>query len=223
MTVTTRNGVYDPRAPEQSELLGASTQHVHRPLGDITDRQGSSSSGDIGPRDQGSGDYRSSDSMARPQHRGWQREPHTARDIMSSNVKSVSADTTLREVAQIMKDQDSGIVPVIDEDRRLLGVITDRDLVVRALATNKDPRDVRARDVMSSDIEAVTPDEEIRDVLDLMGDKQVRRVPVVDRDDRLLGIISIGDIATRADNDQELQDAFARISSRRSFWSRLWS
>ena len=72
---------------------------------------------------------------------------------------------------------------------------------------------------MTDDVSAVTEDEPLTSVLDLMGRKQIRRVPVVDRNDRLLGIISMADIAHRADYDEDLQDAFERISSRRSFWS----
>jgi CBS domain-containing protein len=151
----------------------------------------------------------------------WQREPLTAREIMTRNVKTVLRNSSVKEIAQIMKEENIGIIPVVDEQRRLLGVVTDRDIVVRVLAENRNVTDLKADDIMTDDIDAVTPDEEIRDLIELMGQKQVRRVPVVDRDDRLLGIISISDIATRADYDEELQDALERISARRSFWTSL--
>jgi CBS domain-containing protein len=153
----------------------------------------------------------------------WQREPLTATEVMTRDPKTVTRDTPLQEVARIMKDENVGIVPVTDEQRRLLGVVTDRDIVVRTLAEGKSPMAMKAGDVMSDDVEAVTPDEELRNVIELMGRKQVRRVPVVDRDDRLLGIISLGDLATRADYDEDLQEALENISARRSFWSKLWS
>lgn len=152
----------------------------------------------------------------------WKREPLTAREIMTRHVKSVHLDSSLREVARVMKEEDCGIVPVVDERGRLRGVLTDRDLVIRTLAEGRPPDTMHARDIMTDDVEAVTPDEDIHSIIALMGRRQVRRVPVVERDDRLAGIISMADIATRADYDEELQQALDRISARRSFWSRLY-
>jgi len=162
------------------------------------------------------------------EHRGerrsrWQREPLRARDVMTKDPRTVTPDSAIRDVAQIMKDENCGIVPVADEQRRLQGLVTDRDIVVRALADGHDAATVRVQDIMTEDIQGVTPDEELTDVIRLMGDKQIRRVPVVDRNDHLLGIISMADIATRADYDENLQDALEEISARRSFWSRIWS
>jgi CBS domain-containing protein len=151
----------------------------------------------------------------------WKREPLVAREIMTRHVKGAHLDSSLREVARIMKDEDCGIVPVVDESGRLQGVLTDRDLVIRTLAEGRPPDNMRARDVMTDEVEAVTPDEDIHSIIALMGRSQVRRVPVVDRHDRLVGIISMADIATRAHYDEELQEALDRISARRSFWSRL--
>jgi CBS domain-containing protein len=142
---------------------------------------------------------------------------------MTSDIKATTKRSTLQNVAEIMKDENCGIVPVVDESHKLLGVVTDRDIVIRTLAEGRSPIEVSVEDVMTDDVEAVRPDEELKDVVELMGDKQIRRVPVVDRDDRLVGIISMGDIATRADYDEDLQEALERISSKRSFWSRLWS
>lgn len=152
----------------------------------------------------------------------WKREPLNAREIMTRNVKSVQLDSSLREVARIMKDEDCGVVPVVDKQGRLRGLITDRDLVIRTLAEGRPPDNMVARDIMTDDVEVVTPDENIHSIIALMGRRQVRRVPVVERDDRLVGIISMADIATRADYDEELQDALDHISARRSFWSRLY-
>jgi CBS domain-containing protein len=157
------------------------------------------------------------------QRRGrWRREPLTAREIMTRHVKSANLDSSLREVARIMKDEDCGIVPVVDKQERLRGLITDRDLVIRTLAEGRPPDNMVARDIMTDDVEVVTPNEDIHSIIALMGRRQVRRVPVVERDDRLVGIISMADIATRADYDEELQEALDRISARRSFWSRLY-
>jgi CBS domain-containing protein len=109
----------------------------------------------------------------------------------------------------------------VDENRKLLGVVTDRDIVLRTLGEGRNLSQVKVGDVMSDDVEAVTADEGLREVIELMGRKQIRRVPVVDRRDRLIGIISMADIANRADYDEALQATLERISSRRSFWS-LW-
>lgn len=153
--------------------------------------------------------------------RRWQREPLTAREIMTRGVKTVRRDSPLREVAQIMKDEDCGVVPIVDERGALVGIVTDRDLVIRAFTGGKNPDQLRAGDVMTDDVECVHPDEDIHSIITLMGKRQIRRIPVVERDDRVIGIISMGDIANRADYDEELQEALDRISSKRSFWSRL--
>jgi CBS domain-containing protein len=149
--------------------------------------------------------------------RFWQREPLAARDVMTRNPRTVSRQSPIREAAIIMREENCGVVPVVDAAGRLEGLLTDRDIVVRGVVDEATLR--RMEEVMTDDISAVTEDEPLTSVLDLMGRKQIRRVPVVDRNDRLLGIISMADIANRADYDEDLQDAFERISSRRSFWS----
>jgi len=152
----------------------------------------------------------------------WAKEPLCARDVMSRGVKTVLPEQTLREVARLMREENVGIVPVTDALGRLLGVVTDRDLVVRAMSEDRLPSQVRVADIMSSeDLEVATPDDSVTDLIEMMGRKQVRRIPVVERDNRLVGIIAMADIATRAEFDEELQAALERISSRRSFWSRL--
>jgi CBS domain-containing protein len=153
--------------------------------------------------------------------RRWQREPLTAREVMTRNVRTARLDSPVRDVAQIMKDEDCGVVPVVNEQGSLVGIVTDRDLVVRGFTGGKTPDQLRVSDVMTDDVEAVTPDENLHGIIALMGRKQIRRIPVVERDDRIVGIISMGDIANRADYDEELQEALDRVSSKRSFWSRL--
>jgi CBS domain-containing protein len=154
--------------------------------------------------------------------RGWHREPLNAREIMTRGVKTLHRDSTLREVAQLMKSEDCGAVPIVDEAGSLVGIVTDRDLVVRAFTGGKTPDQLHAGDVMTDDVECVHPDEDLFSIIELMGKRQIRRIPVVDRGDHLIGIISLGDIAQRADYDEEVQDALERISSRRSFWKRLF-
>ncbi|WP_163999106.1 CBS domain-containing protein [Pyxidicoccus caerfyrddinensis] len=151
----------------------------------------------------------------------WQREPLTAREVMTRGVRTARLDSPARDVAQIMKDEDCGVVPVVDAHGALVGIVTDRDLVVRGFTGGKSPDQLRVSDVMTDDVEAVTPGDNIHAVIALMGRKQIRRIPVVERDDRVVGIISMGDIANRADYDEELQEALDRVSSKRSFWNRL--
>jgi CBS domain-containing protein len=154
----------------------------------------------------------------------WEREPATARDIMTPNPKGVRRDASLRDVAQIMRDENCGVVPVCDDNQRLIGLITDRDMVMRTVNETQKPWTAcKVGDVMTDEVEAVTPETPVREIIQLMGRKQVRRVPVVDRNDRLVGMISMADVATRANEDDDLQEALDRISKRRSFWSRLWS
>ena len=172
----------------------------------------------LGYRDYG---VRGDESRDRSRRR-WKREPVRARDIMTSSPASVRPEASLREIARIMRDENTGIVPVCDASGALLGVVTDRDIVMRTLASEESPLDATARDVMTDDVEAVTPDEDLHDVVHLMGEHQVRRVPVVERGDRLVGIVSMADVATRADYDEDLQDALEEISARRSFWSKLF-
>ncbi|AKQ70232.1 CBS domain protein [Myxococcus hansupus] len=153
--------------------------------------------------------------------RRWQHEPLSAREVMTRNVRTARRDSPLRDVAQIMKDESCGAVPIVDERGRLVGIVTDRDLVVRAFTGSRSPEQLRVSDVMTDDVEAVTPEDTLQDVIGLMGRRQLRRIPVVERDDCIVGIISLGDIALRADQDEELQHALERISAKRSFWSRL--
>jgi CBS domain-containing protein len=184
------------------------------------DRDASADLG-LGYRDFGEG-YGVRGAADAPRRNRWQREPTTARDVMTRNPKVVVRTAGIVEIARIMREENTGVVPVVDERGALAGLVTDRDIVIRTLSEGRNPIEVRAEDVMTDDVEAVTPDESLRDVVDLMGDKQIRRVPVVDRDDRLVGIISMADVATRADFDEDLQDALEEISARRSFWSRLF-
>lgn len=118
-------------------------------------------------------------------------------ECMTSGVQITNPDQTIREAAQIMARLDAGSMPVGDNDR-LVGMITDRDIAIRAIAMGKGP-DTKVRDVMSPDVKYCFDDEEVDKVLQNMGDVQIRRLPVLNRDKRLIGIISLGDLATNGD------------------------
>ncbi|TPN62937.1 CBS domain-containing protein [Mesorhizobium sp. B1-1-1] len=113
-------------------------------------------------------------------------------NCMTQGVQVASPDQTLREAAAAMASLDAGALPV-GEDDRLVGMITDRDIAVRGVAQGRGP-DTRIREVMSAEIRYCYDDEEIEDVLQQMGDIQVRRLPVISREKRLVGIISLGDL-----------------------------
>ncbi|MDX8477525.1 CBS domain-containing protein [Mesorhizobium sp. VK24D] len=125
---------------------------------------------------------------------------------MTRNVKIANPEQSIRDVAQMMDRLDAGAVPVADSDR-LVGMITDRDIVIRGIALGKGP-DAKVRDVMSSEVKYCFDDEEIEHVLENMGDLQVRRLPVLNRDKRLVGIVSLGDLARNG----EMAEAGAALS-----------
>ncbi|AYG69885.1 MULTISPECIES: CBS domain-containing protein [unclassified Rhizobium] len=117
-------------------------------------------------------------------------------EAMTRDVRIARPDQSIRDAALIMADIDAGVVPIGDNDR-LVGVITDRDIAIRAIARGKGP-DAKIADVMSSDIKYCFEDEEIDHVMQNLGDQQLRRLPVVSRDKRLVGILSLADIAVKA-------------------------
>ena len=119
------------------------------------------------------------------------------REIMTSRPRSASPETPLSQVAELMSSEDVGAMPVVDGER-LVGMVTDRDIVVRAIAEGKDPRGMPVAEVMSRDLLAVRPDDDLRDARELMAAHQVRRLPVVDEDDNLIGIVSQADVALEA-------------------------
>jgi CBS domain-containing protein len=135
-----------------------------------------------------------------------------AADLMSGPVTTASADSDLAAVAALMRDQGIGIVPIVDGQQRLVGVITDRDIVVRADAEAKPVTRVRASEVMTTQLVTVRPDDDVFAVLELMGRERLHRVLVTDEQERLVGIISIGDLARRTDLPERVQDTLDQIS-----------
>lgn len=140
------------------------------------------------------------------------------RDIMTGSVKTATRETTLRDVAAMMREGDMGSVPVID-DGKLVGIVTDRDIVVRAVAERKGP-DTPVSDAMTSEIFSVKPDDFAFEAIRLMGDKQVRRIPVVNEDGSLAGIIAMADIALEMEDEREIAETLEEISSGSAFWSK---
>jgi len=206
------------------------------------------------------------------------------RDIMTRDVTVATRDTTLQEVAAMMRDEDTGVIPVVENANdsamtanastpnisaltaastpvatetttatvdtlqaandsgdaarsggnaargnaplggygKLVGLITDRDIVIRAIAEGKDATTTRAADIMTEQVYTAQPNDRVIDAIREMGDKQVRRIPVCDRDGKLRGIISMADVALETEEDSELAKALEEISSGASFWGKMF-
>ncbi len=131
-------------------------------------------------------------------------------DVMTNEVSYVAPDTSILEIARKMRDGDIGATPVV-ENERVAGMVTDRDIVVRVIAEGGDVRTKTARDAMSPGILYCYADDTVEAVLDNMGDQQIRRLPVVDRDKRLVGVVSLGDLA-RSGKRKAAGEALQEIS-----------
>ena len=130
-------------------------------------------------------------------------------EAMTRNVRLCTPGQTIREVASMMAEIDAGSMPVGENDR-LIGMVTDRDIAIRAVAAGKSP-DTPVREVMSEHIHYCFDDEEVDEVAQNMGDIKVRRLPVVNRDKRLVGILSLGDVA-RTEGGETVGDAVVGVS-----------
>jgi CBS domain-containing protein len=166
------------------------------------------------------------------------------RDIMTRDLAVATRDTMITEISLMMKQEDTGVIPVVeydlapgngrneDTERRyngrnqsrgkLVGLITDRDIVIRGVAEGKDCTQVRAEDIMSVDIHTAHPNDRVVDVIRKMGEKQVRRIPVVNENRYLVGMISMADVAVETREDRELAEALEDISKGSSFWNRIF-
>lgn len=123
------------------------------------------------------------------------------RDVMTVRIAKAEAETTLEEIAMMMKTESTGAIPVVDEDE-LIGIVTDRDIVMRCVAEGGDASEMTAEDVVSEDVETIDPDSDVEEALELMSRRQIRRLPVVDKGE-LLGMLSIGDIAVKQGDQEE--------------------
>ena len=188
--------------------------------------------------------------------RGWdsrssERSRLRCREIMTKDLAVAQRDTPLTQVALMMKQEDTGVIPVVEYDvmtgngrttdggttdgrderqydtrnysrGKLVGLITDRDIVVRGVAEGKECTTSRAEDIMSVDIHTVRPNDRVVDVINMMSNKQVRRIPVVNENNYLVGMISMADVAVETHDDRELGEALEEISKSTSFWNRVF-
>jgi len=133
------------------------------------------------------------------------------REIMSSGVECIGPDASLADAARKMKDLDIGALPVCEQDR-LSGIITDRDIVVRAIATGKDPQSTKVKDAMSTDVCCCSEDDDIQEAARLMKEKQIRRLVVMNQDQRIVGIVSLGDLATESEDEHLKAETLEEVS-----------
>jgi CBS domain-containing protein len=125
-----------------------------------------------------------------------------AADLMTRNVATCRPDQTAADAARVMWDRDCGVVPVVDRDGTLKGVVTDRDLLMASQIQGKNPAELRLSSLVRGPVETCRDDSDVQFVLSKMASRQIRRVPIVDRNERLVGIISINDLALRAVDDE---------------------
>jgi CBS domain-containing protein len=121
------------------------------------------------------------------------------RDLMTSNPRSLESGSSVIEAARVMRDEDTGIVPIVEGDL-LVGTVTDRDVAIRVVAEGKDPSSTTAGEISSRELVTIDPQQGLDDALRLMARHQVRRLPVVEEDGRLVGIVAQADVAKHASN-----------------------
>jgi len=134
----------------------------------------------------------------------------TVRDSMTSNPCSIDTDKTVAYAAKMMRDEDVGIAPIVEGDR-LVGVLTDRDIAVRIVAEGRDPEQVKVTEVASRDVVTLDPQQDLDEALRLMARHQVRRLPVVEEDGRLVGVVAQADVARQTD-EQRTGEVVEQIS-----------
>jgi CBS domain-containing protein len=133
------------------------------------------------------------------------------RDVMTRDVEVIHPDATVEEAAEKMEALNVGPLPVCD-GRRLVGMITDRDITVRAVAAGVGPGEARVRDVMTPEVAYAFEDQDVREAERIMQEQQIRRLPILDRDKRLVGIVSLGDLAVDTDDAAGTGETLERIS-----------
>jgi CBS domain-containing protein len=139
---------------------------------------------------------------------------------MTSNVSVGTVEMSLQDVAKLMKDKDIGVLPIVEtETNKLLGIVTDRDIVVRAIADAKDSA-TKVSEIMTTELFTAKPDDFAFNAIRTMGEKQVRRVPIVNDEGILQGIVSMADVALEMEDEREIAETLEEISSGKAFWSK---
>ena len=135
-------------------------------------------------------------------------------DVMTRNPVCAHPDDTVAKVARLMKDNDIGPVPIVEDDnsKRLVGIVTDRDLAIKVVAAGRDPQNTPVREVMTTTVTTCRASDKVDTALHAMSTQQLRRIPVVDDDNKLVGIIAQADIATRMNSPEKTGEVVKEIS-----------
>jgi CBS domain-containing protein len=142
------------------------------------------------------------------------------REIMTGSVLTTTGEMSLHDAAQMMKDGDIGVLPVVErETEKLVGIITDRDIVVRAVAAGRGA-DATVSEAMTTELFTAKPDDFAFEAIRTMGERQVRRIPIVDEAGVLQGIVSMADIALEMEDEREIAETLEEISSGTAFWKK---
>lgn len=131
-------------------------------------------------------------------------------DVMTPNPRTVTLSDSIQVVAKIMRDEDTGAVPVVEDGAHVVGMITDRDIVIRAVADGD--MDCTVDDIVTDDVVCATPGMSTAEAAELMSEHQVRRLPVVDDDENIVGIVSLGDLAVKEGRDSRMGETLENIS-----------
>ena len=123
------------------------------------------------------------------------------RDVMTANPSSLGSSSNAIEAARLMRDEDAGIIPIVEGDK-LIGTVTDRDIAIRVVAEGKDPETTTVGEIASRELVTIDPQQDLDEALRLMARHQVRRLPVVEEDGKLVGIVAQKDIAQHATDEQ---------------------
>lgn len=142
------------------------------------------------------------------------------REIMTKNVLTTTGAMSLKDAAQMMKDGDIGVLPVVETaTNKLVGIVTDRDIVVRVVAAGKGA-DATVAEAMTSELFTAKPDDFAFEAIRTMGERQVRRIPIIDDAGVLQGIVSIADVALEMEDEREIAETLEEISSGSAFWNK---
>ena len=138
----------------------------------------------------------------------------TCSDVMTRNPVCAQPEDTVANVARLMKEKDIGPVPIVEDkiSKKLLGIVTDRDLAIKVVAEGRDPKTTTVKEVMTKDVVTCRADDDIESTLAAMSRNQLRRIPVVDDSNMLVGIIAQADVATRMDEPEKTAEVVKEIS-----------
>lgn len=137
--------------------------------------------------------------------------PQLLRDVMTESPETIPPEASVRRAAETMRDYDTGFLPVVSDDS-IEGVITDRDIVVRAIADGLDPDEVSVADIMTEDYHSLFEDQSVDEALDLMEGQEVRRILVLDRSENIVGVVSLGDLAVRGEPSLDTDETLEKVS-----------